>query len=236
MDKCTESPQPPAIILQEVTKRVTTAAGDLTILSPISLQIKCGESVAIVGVSGSGKSTLLGLMAGLDNPSSGTIELAGHRISSMTEDERARVRADNVGFVFQTFQLLASLTALENVMLPLELAGRDDAVDQAESLLERVGLERRLSHYPRQLSGGEQQRVAIARAFALRPDILFADEPTGNLDSATGERIIDLLFELNREQGATLVLVTHDKQLATRCERRLSLQQGALQTTGVEAS
>ncbi|MCL6415946.1 ABC transporter ATP-binding protein [Aestuariirhabdus sp. Z084] len=234
MDKRTESPQQPAIVIQDVTKVVTTAAGSLTILSPISLQIKRGESAAIVGVSGSGKSTLLGLMAGLDNPSSGTIELAGQRISAMDEDQRAKVRAENVGFVFQTFQLLASLTALENVMLPLELAGRSDAFEQAGALLERVGLGERLTHYPKQLSGGEQQRVAIARAFALRPDILFADEPTGNLDSATGERIIELLFELNREQGATLVLVTHDEHLAERCDRRLSLSQGQLQSTDQE--
>ncbi|WP_426417052.1 ABC transporter ATP-binding protein [Aestuariirhabdus sp. LZHN29] len=230
MDKYTESSPSPAIVVREVTKVVSTAAGSLTILSPISLQIKRGESVAIVGVSGSGKSTLLGLMAGLDNPSSGTIELAGQSISDMDEDDRARVRAQSVGFVFQTFQLLGSLTALENVMLPLELAGRNDAVEQASALLDRVGLGQRLTHYPRQLSGGEQQRVAIARAFALRPAILFADEPTGNLDSTTGERIIELLFELNREQGATLILVTHDEQLATRCDRRLSLQQGALYT------
>ncbi len=218
----------PAIAIRDVYKEVTTAAGSLTILSAISLEIKRAESVAIVGVSGSGKSTLLGLMAGLDSPSQGVIELAGNCISDMDEDSRAQVRAHNVGFVFQTFQLLGSLTAHENVMLPLELDGRADAYEQAQLLLERVGLEERLSHYPKQLSGGEQQRVAIARAFAMSPTILFADEPTGNLDAVTGERIIQLLFELNREQGATLVLVTHDEQLATRCDRRLHLQKGQL--------
>ena len=209
-----------------LSKRVTTAEGPLDILSGVTLDIKAGESVAIIGVSGSGKSTLLGLLAGLDVPSSGEVALAGEPITRLDEDGRARVRAGKVGFVFQSFHLLPALTALENVMLPMELAGVGDPERGARALLERVGLGERLTHYPRQLSGGEQQRVAIARAFALRPAILFADEPTGNLDTTTGARIITLLFELNRERGATLVLVTHDESIAERCSRRVYLDAG----------
>jgi putative ABC transport system ATP-binding protein len=217
-----------AISATNLSKRVDTAEGPLDILSGIDLEIKQGESVAIIGVSGSGKSTLLGLLAGLDVPSSGDVTLVGHPITSLDEDGRARVRAGRVGFVFQSFHLLPGLTALENVMLPLELAGTAAPEQQARTLLERVGLGERLTHYPRQLSGGEQQRVAIARAFALAPQILFADEPTGNLDAATGARVIALLFELNREQNATLVLVTHDESIAQRCTRRIYLDAGRL--------
>ncbi len=204
------------------------AGGELEILKGINLEIKSGESVAIVGASGSGKSTLLGLLAGLDEATAGSVVVGGVDLGRLDEDGRAAFRARQVGFVFQSFQLLPALTALENVMLPLELQREPDARQQAESFLDRVGLAQRTDHYPRQLSGGEQQRVAIARAFAARPDILFADEPTGNLDTATGHRITDLLFELNREEGTTLVLVTHDQQLAGRCERRLHLEAGAL--------
>ena len=211
-----------------VGKQVPTAAGTLTILQDIDLHIDAGESVAIVGASGSGKSTLLGLLAGLDLPSSGSIDLAGECLTDLDEDGRARLRGEQAGFVFQSFQLLPSLTALENVMLPLELAGVMDATSTATALLDRVGLGPRLDHYPRQLSGGEQQRVAIARAFAMRPAVLFADEPTGNLDAATGERIISLLFELNAEQGTTLVLVTHDDALAGRCTRAIRLEAGKI--------
>ncbi len=207
-------------------KRVDTAAGPLDILADIDLQIHTGEAVAVVGVSGSGKSTLLGLLAGLDLPSSGDVWLANHHMNVLDEDGRAQVRGQLVGFVFQSFQLLPGLTALENVMLPLELAAAPGPRAQAMQLLERVGLAGRLTHYPKQLSGGEQQRVAIARAFSMRPAILFADEPTGNLDSSTGETVIELLFELNREQHATLVLVTHDEALAARCERHIRLEAG----------
>ena len=209
-------------------KQVATAAGPLEILREVSFGVAPGESVAIVGVSGSGKSTLLGLLAGLDLPTAGRIELAGACLNDLDEDGRARLRGDRVGFVFQSFQLLPGLTALENVMLPLELAGAPDAWAQAADLLERVGLEARMTHYPRQLSGGEQQRVAIARAFAMTPAVLFADEPTGNLDAATGARIISLLFELNAERGTTLVLVTHDPDLARRCQRTIRLEAGRL--------
>jgi len=209
-----------------LSKRVATAEGALDILSGVNLEIKTGERVAIIGVSGSGKSTLLGLLAGLDTPTRGEITLAGERLDRLDEDGRARVRAGHVGFVFQSFQLLPGLTALENVMLPLELAGLAEPPQQARELLARVGLEARLSHYPRQLSGGEQQRVAIARAFAMKPAVLFADEPTGNLDSATGARVIDLLFDLNRERQTTLVLVTHDEHIAARCERHVYLDAG----------
>ena len=198
------------------------------ILKGINLEIKSGESVAIVGASGSGKSTLLGLLAGLDEPSEGRVIVGDTDLSQLDEDGRALFRGREIGFVFQSFQLLPALTALENVMLPLELSGQSDARKQAEHFLERVELQDRIDHYPRQMSGGEQQRVAIARAFAARPTILFADEPTGNLDSRTGSHIIDILFELNREQGATLVLVTHDQGLAGLCERRLHLDGGAL--------
>lgn len=208
----------------------TVSLGDqpLTILHDIDLDIAEGQSMAIVGASGSGKSTLLGLLAGLDRPSRGEVWLAGQALSGLDEDALAALRAARVGFVFQSFQLLAGMTALENAMLPLELAGRDDAQAQARQWLQRVGLGHRLDHTPRQLSGGEQQRVAIARAFVSRPAVLFADEPTGNLDRATGSQIADLLFELNREAGTTLVLVTHDEALAQRCQQRLSLADGRL--------
>ncbi|WP_152224483.1 ABC transporter ATP-binding protein [Pseudomonas sp. SCB32] len=213
---------------RNLSKVVSSAEGKLAILHDLSLDLSRGDSLAIVGSSGSGKSTLLGLLAGLDLPSGGDIVLLGHSLASLDEDQRARVRAAHVGFVFQSFQLLDSLNALENVMLPLELDGRADARQRARELLERVGLGQRLTHYPRQLSGGEQQRVAIARAFAAEPDVLFADEPTGNLDTATGEHISDLLFELNRERGTTLVLVTHDERLAHRCQRLIHLESGHL--------
>ncbi|WP_248747540.1 ABC transporter ATP-binding protein [Pseudomonas sp. MWU12-2037] len=213
---------------QNLSKVVPSTEGELTILHPLSLTLNKGDSLAIVGASGSGKSTLLGLLAGLDLPSAGEVTLAGRALSTLDEDQRARIRAEHVGFVFQSFQLLDSLNALENVMLPLELDGRSDARERARDLLERVGLGQRLTHSPRQLSGGEQQRVAIARAFAAEPDVLFADEPTGNLDSHTGERISDLLFELNQERGATLVLVTHDERLAHRCRRLIRLDAGHL--------
>jgi len=213
---------------QDLSKVVPVAEGELTLLHPLSLDLKAGDSLAIVGSSGSGKSTLLGLLAGLDLPSQGRIVLDGLELTSLDEDQRAAVRAERVGFVFQSFQLIDSLSAWENVMLPLELAGRRDARAHAQQLLERVGLAQRLRHLPRQLSAGEQQRVALARAFACNPAILFADEPTGNLDSQTGERISDLLFELNREQGTTLVLVTHDERLAHRCHRQIRLEAGHL--------
>lgn len=213
---------------RNLSKVVPSTEGELTILHDLSLELASGDSLAIVGSSGSGKSTLLGLLAGLDLPSSGSVVLAGNDLATLDEDQRARVRAEHVGFVFQSFQLLDSLNALENVMLPLELEGHADARQRARALLERVGLGQRLTHYPRQLSGGEQQRVAIARAFAAEPAVLFADEPTGNLDSQTGERISDLLFELNKERGATLVLVTHDERLAHRCQRLIRLEGGHL--------
>lgn len=213
---------------RHLSKVVPSTEGELAILHDLSLELGKGDSLAIVGSSGSGKSTLLGLLAGLDLPSSGEIELAGHALHSLDEDSRARVRAEQVGFVFQSFQLLDNLNALENVMLPLELEGRSDARQRATDLLQRVGLGQRCSHSPRQLSGGEQQRVALARAFAAEPTILFADEPTGNLDSHTGERISDLLFELNQERGTTLVLVTHDERLAQRCRRLIRLEAGHL--------
>jgi putative ABC transport system ATP-binding protein len=213
---------------EDIQKRVPMAGGELEILKGITLEIKSGESVAIVGASGSGKSTLLGLLAGLDEASSGRVIIGDTELGKLDEDGRALFRAREVGFVFQSFQLLPALTALENVMLPLELQGHDNARQQAEHFLQRVELTPRMGHYPRQLSGGEQQRVAIARAFASRPKILFADEPTGNLDTRTGSHIIDLLFELNREEGTTLVLVTHDTALAERCQRRLVLEAGEL--------
>ena len=219
---------PSILVAQNLSKVVPSAEGDLTILHALSLSLAKGDSLAIVGASGSGKSTLLGLLAGLDRPSAGNVILAGNDLGPLDEDARARVRAEHVGFVFQSFQLLDSLSALENVMLPLELHGRRDAKAHARILLERVGLGKRLTHTPRQLSGGEQQRVAIARAFAAQPAVLFADEPTGNLDSHTGERISDLLFELNKERGTTLVLVTHDERLAHRCQRHIRLDAGRL--------
>jgi putative ABC transport system ATP-binding protein len=209
-----------------VGKQVSSPEGTLAILSDVSLAIGRGESVAIMGASGAGKSTLLALLAGLDEPTAGTVRLAGSDLTALDEDGRAAVRARHVGFVFQSFHLLPSLTALENVMLPLELAQRGDARKDALDVLERVGLAGRVGHYPRQLSGGEQQRVAIARAFVTRPDVLFADEPTGNLDAATGERIMELLFGLNAASGATLVLVTHDRALADRCHRVIQLDAG----------
>lgn len=213
---------------RNLNKVVSSAEGELTILHDLDLELNKGDSLAIVGASGSGKSTLLGLLAGLDLPSGGAVLLAGKNLSELDEDQRARLRAEHVGFVFQSFQLLDSLNALENVMLPLELEGHADARQRARALLERVGLGQRLTHYPRQLSGGEQQRVAIARAFAAEPDVLFADEPTGNLDSHTGEHISDLLFQLNQERGTTLVLVTHDERLAHRCQRLIRLEAGHL--------
>lgn len=213
---------------ENLQKRVPMAGAELEILKGITLEIKSGESVAIIGASGSGKSTLLGLLAGLDEASAGTVNIDGTDLGSLDEDGRARFRGQYIGFVFQSFQLLPALTALENVMLPIELQGQTDVAGQAEHYLQRVELGDRMGHYPLQLSGGEQQRVALARAFASRPAILFADEPTGNLDTRTGEHIIDLLFELNREEGTTLVLVTHDQALADRCERRLRLDGGSL--------
>lgn len=203
-------------------------AQELAILQGISLEFKVGDSVAIVGASGSGKSTLLGIMAGLDTPSAGEVWLLGENISAMNEDQRAAVRAKGVSFVFQNFQLLPGLTALENVMLPLEIRGAKQPKQRAQELLEQVGLGERLSHYPNQLSGGEQQRVAIARAFAGEPQILFADEPTGNLDSATGKQVEQLLFQLNRNYGTTLVLVTHDERLAAQCSKQVRLAQGEI--------
>ncbi len=211
-----------------ITKKVTTAEGDLTILHDLSLTVAAGESLAIIGASGSGKSTLLGILAGLDVPTTGKVILNNHSLTCLNEEGRARVRADNVGFIFQSFQLLPGLTALENVMLPLELRGNKKAKDLAMDFLVLVGLEKRTSHYPQQLSGGEQQRVAIARAFASQPKILFADEPTGNLDSNTGARIIDLLFQLNAEQNATLILVTHEHRLASRCQTHIELSAGEM--------
>ncbi len=213
----------------QLIKRVSTAESELEILRGIDLEIKRGETAAIVGASGSGKSTLLGLLAGLDAPSSGEITLDGVNIVNLDEDERATLRSEKVGFVFQNFQLLPALTALENVMLPLELAGIDSAREKSEGFLSRVGLAERFHHYPRTLSGGEQQRVAIARAFASQPLILFADEPTGNLDTTTGATVVELLFGLNKEEGTTLVLVTHDNILADRCQRKYIMTAGHLE-------
>ena len=215
-----------AHVVETATAGSTSEA--LTILDAISLRVTRGETLAIVGASGSGKSTLLALLAGLDTPSSGTIALAGQELTGLDEDGRARLRAKHVGFVFQSFQLLPHLTALENVMLPLELAGSKDAKRAALDLLERVGLSQRTAHYPKHLSGGEQQRVALARAFAGKPAILFADEPTGNLDAATGEKIIELLFALNRDLGTTLVMVTHDDEIAARCARQVRITAGKI--------
>ena len=211
---------------RDLVKSVDTSEGVLTILKGVSLKFEVGEAVAIVGASGSGKSTLLGLMAGLDISSSGEIILDGHELSSLDEEERAVLRGQLVGFVFQSFQLLPSLTALENVMLPIELKGDAAAREKAVDLLDRVGLTERWHHYPNQLSGGEQQRIAIARAFATEARILFADEPTGNLDTATGAKIVDLLFDLNKAFSTTLVLVTHDERLAARCDRQVRLVAG----------
>ena len=234
-DAMPEQDAPPASIPAQVAlavsglgKRVPLPTGELTILDGVGFSIGRGDTVAIVGASGSGKSTLLALIAGLDVPSSGSVVLEGATMSSLDEDGRARVRGEKVGFVFQSFQLLPSLTALENVMLPLELRGDADAESPARAILQKVGLGERLGHYPRQLSGGEQQRVALARAFVTRPSLLFADEPTGNLDTRTGQAIIELLFDLNAEAGTTLVLVTHDEHLAVRCGRTLRLDGGRL--------
>ncbi len=225
-----------ALSVRGLGKRVPLPTGELTILDGITFTIDAGDTIAIVGASGSGKSTLLSLMAGLDTPSSGDVELDGESLSTLDEDGRARVRGEKVGFVFQNFQLLPSLTALENVMLPLELRGDRDAEGPARAILGQVGLGERLGHYPRQLSGGEQQRVALARAFVTRPSLLFADEPTGNLDSRTGQAIIELLFELNAQAGTTLVLVTHDDHLADRCGRRLRLDGGRLVAAEMQAA
>lgn len=213
---------------ESLGKQVIGPGGALTILAEVDIDIVRGEAVAVVGVSGSGKSTLLGLMAGLDTPTSGRVVLAGTDLNSLDEDGRAQLRGREVGFVFQSFQLLPSLTALENVMLPLELAGHDNAETEARTELEHVGLGERLDHYPNQLSGGEQQRVAIARAFAGAPSILFADEPTGNLDQQTARQVMDLLFRLNKERSTTLVLVTHDLGIAEQCDRTLTLAGGRL--------
>jgi putative ABC transport system ATP-binding protein len=221
-----------ALQAQALTKIVLDATGSLTILDDINATILAGETLAIVGASGSGKSTLLGLLAGLDVPSSGTVRVFGDDLFARDEDGRARVRAEKIGFVFQSFQLLPHLTALENVLLPLELSGRTpdgvDAVDAARALLARVGLAQRTTHYPKTLSGGEQQRVALARAFVTRPPILLADEPTGSLDARTGEAVIELMFALNAERGSTLVLVTHEPDLAARCGRRIELSAGRI--------
>ncbi|MBM3343138.1 MAG: ATP-binding cassette domain-containing protein [Betaproteobacteria bacterium] len=218
-----------AIEVSELTKQVTTGSTPLTILRDVSFRVAAGEAVAVVGMSGSGKSTLLALMAGLDTPSSGRVRIAGEDLFALDEDGRAALRGRSMGFVFQSFQLLASMTALENVLVPLELAGLNDGAEKAAALVQRVGLGERLRHYPKQLSGGEQQRVAIARAFVTSPSILLADEPTGNLDAATGAQIIDLLFELNRERNTTLVMVTHDESLSARCGRVIRLSGGMLQ-------
>ncbi|MCL4800302.1 MAG: ABC transporter ATP-binding protein [Burkholderiales bacterium] len=223
-----QSPDAPIVKATGLSKVVPNGAASLAILQDIDLAVMPGEAVAVVGASGSGKSTLLGLLAGLDTPSSGAVELAGTALFSLDEDGRAALRARLLGFVFQSFQLLPALTALENVMLPLELADRADARAAATAMLERVGLADRLTHYPKTLSGGEQQRVALARAFVVQPRLLLADEPTGNLDAATGAGIIDLLFELNAERGTTLLLVTHDEMLAQRCTRSIRLAGGRI--------
>lgn len=217
-----------AIVARQLSKTVEDSSGSLTILHNISLSVAAGESLAIVGASGSGKSTLLSLLAGLDAPSGGQVWLCGQSLFDLTEDERAAHRARHVGFVFQSFQLIAHLSALENVMLPLELRGDREARKKATAMLERVGLGQRLAHRPTVLSGGEQQRVALARAFVVRPDVLMADEPTGSLDHATGLSIMDLMFELNRENGTTLILVTHDSSIAQRCHSQIRIEAGQL--------
>ncbi|MDL2336601.1 MAG: ATP-binding cassette domain-containing protein [Pseudomonadota bacterium] len=225
----------PIIAVDRITKQVSDSGGSLTILHEISFNLRRQQSVAIVGASGSGKSTLLSIIAGLDTPSSGTVRLVGTDLFSLDEDARAAVRAAHVGFVFQSFQLLGNLTAIENVMLPLELQGRSDARVRATDMLGRVGLGDRLRHYPKVLSGGEQQRVALARAFVMQPAVLLADEPTGSLDFATGERVMELMFELNRESGTTLVLVTHDRAVAARCDRQLRIEAGRVDLGAVPA-
>ena len=218
----------PIIAVEHVFKSVTDSTGTLDILRDIHFSLAERETVAIVGASGSGKSTLLSIIAGLDTPTRGTVRIAGDDLFAVSEDERAALRARRIGFVFQSFQLLGNLTALENVMLPLELAGRRDARAAATEMLARVGLAERLRHYPKVLSGGEQQRVALARAFVVHPAVLLADEPTGSLDHATGEKVMELMFALNREQGTTLVLVTHDRAIAARCQRRLTIDAGGI--------
>jgi putative ABC transport system ATP-binding protein len=218
----------PIISVEHVYKSVTDSTGTLDILRDIDFTLAPKETAAIVGASGSGKSTLLSIIAGLDTPTRGTVRLAGCDLFSINEDERAALRARQVGFVFQSFQLLGNLTAVENVMLPLELAGRKDSRKAAGEMMERVGLSTRLSHYPKTLSGGEQQRVALARAFVVQPAVLLADEPTGSLDFATGETVMELMFALNREEGTTLVLVTHDRAIAARCERRITIEAGRI--------
>jgi putative ABC transport system ATP-binding protein len=223
------------IAVQGVTKQVADSTGTLTILHEINFQLQPRESVAIVGASGSGKSTLLSILAGLDTPTSGTVVLAGTDLFALDEDARAECRSRQVGFVFQSFQLLGNLTALENVMLPLELKGRQDARTAATEMLHRVGLAERLGHYPKVLSGGEQQRVALARAFVMQPALLLADEPTGSLDFATGAKVMDLMFEMNREAGTTLVLVTHDREIAARCDRQLRMEAGRLSERLIDA-
>lgn len=222
-------PKCAAIDVREVSKCVADAAGELTILDRVSLQVAPGETLAIVGASGSGKSTLLGIMAGLDTPSSGAVSVQGADLFSLDEDGRATLRQRQLGFVFQSFQLLPHLTALENVMLPLELRGDSDARAKAVAMLERVGLSARLRHYPKFMSGGEQQRVALARAFVAEPPLLMADEPTGSLDGASGAAVIELMFEMNRERGSTLVLVTHDRAIAALCARTVTMYAGRLQ-------
>ena len=222
------SPSPSIISVEHVFKSVTDSTGTLTILRDIDFTLAPRETAAIVGASGSGKSTLLSIIAGLDTPSSGTVRLAGQDIFAISEDDRAALRAQKVGFVFQSFQLMGNLTALENVMLPLELSGAPHARALAQDMLKRVGLGERLAHYPKVLSGGEQQRVALARAFVVQPAVLLADEPTGSLDFATGETVMALMFALNQELGTTLVLVTHDPAIAARCERRITIEAGAI--------
>ncbi len=221
-----QSPDAALVAVEHVFKSVTDSTGTLDILRDIDFTLAARETAAIVGASGSGKSTLLSIIAGLDTPTQGTVRIAGQDLFAIDEDQRAALRAQKVGFVFQSFQLMGNLTALENVMLPLELAGRRDARAAATEMLARVGLAERLSHYPKVLSGGEQQRVALARAFVVRPAVLLADEPTGSLDFATGEKVMELMFELNREQGTTLVLVTHDRGIAAQCERRIVIEAG----------
>ena len=218
----------PIISVEHVYKSVTDSTGTLDILRDIDFKLAARETAAIVGASGSGKSTLLSIVAGLDTPTRGTVRLAGQDLFAIDEDDRAALRAQKVGFVFQSFQLLGNLTALENVMLPLELAGRRDSRKAAGEMLDRVGLAQRLGHYPKVLSGGEQQRVALARAFVVQPDVLLADEPTGSLDFATGETVMALMFDLNRELGTTLVLVTHDPAIAARCEHRITIEAGRI--------
>ena len=221
--------------VEHLTKRVTSSEAELVIVNAANFTVEPGDTIAIVGASGSGKSTLLGLMAGLDTPTSGKVFINNEDLFALSEDGRAKLRGRLVGFVFQSFQLLPALTALENVMLPLELGGVADAASRARAILERVGLGARLTHYPKQLSGGEQQRVAIARAFVTNPKLLLADEPTGNLDAKTGRVMIELLFELNRERGTTLILVTHDLELASRCGRRLQIDAGIVTTEDCQA-